>query len=170
MSRAFVKEDALGEDVLVTHRAPLPEGVPNLVTEAGLALLEAERDGKLAELDRLREEPEQAEATRRIAALEEELEELEERLTSAEVAVPPADGSVGVGATVSLSYLSGPQAGQRVELSVVGVDEADPLEGKVAFTAPIAAALLGATPGRSVTFQVGERSAEVELLGVRYGS
>ena len=42
MSRAFIKEDADAEQVLVTPRPPLPEGVDNLVTPAGLAALEEE--------------------------------------------------------------------------------------------------------------------------------
>src|SRR5690606_36180851 len=42
MSRAFTKEDAQQEDVVVVARAPLPEDALNLVTTRGYSLLRAE--------------------------------------------------------------------------------------------------------------------------------
>ena len=43
MSRAFVRDDADQERVLVPQRAPLPAGVPNLVTPSGLEALQIGR-------------------------------------------------------------------------------------------------------------------------------
>lgn len=170
MSRAFVKEDGGGEDVVVTHRPPLPPGVPNLVTPTGLAALERERDEKSAALAGLRTAADDAEAQRRLAGLEEELELLLERLASAELVASPADPrEAGVGATVDIRYLDGPQAGRAARLVLVGVDEADPLEGKVAFTAPVAQALLGLRAGATATFLAGETPTEVRLERVDYG-
>lgn len=168
VSRAFVKEDADNEDVVVTHRAPLPDGVPNLVTPAGLAALEQERAAKLAALEGLKAGEETGDATRRAAGLEEELLLLLERLASAKVVQPPDDGTAGVGATVLVRYQNGPQAGQTTELELVGVDEADPFEGRIAFTAPVAEALLGRRVGESVTFTAGERELTVTLERVTY--
>lgn len=168
MSRAFVKEDASSEDVVVTHRAPLPAGVPNLVTPAGLLALEDERAAKLAELEGLRSGAESPEATRRMAALDEELVLLLERLASAKVVTPTDPAVAGVGATVLVRYLSGPQAGQVTELALVGVDEADPLEGRVAFTAPVAEALIGQRAGQAVTFIAGDARTDVLLERVSY--
>jgi len=171
MSRAFVKEDADSEDVVITHRAPLPTGVPNLVTPAGLAALEAERDAKLAALEDLKAGESTGEATRRLAALEEELLLLLERLASAKLSPPPDDRKLaGVGAKVRVRYLGGPQAGQTSELLLVGVDEADPLEGRVAFVAPVAQALMGRREGEVVTFEAGENSLTVELESVAYSA
>jgi transcription elongation factor GreA len=52
---------------------------------------------------------------------------------------------------------------------VVGVDEADPFEGLVAFTAPAAAALLGRKVGDTVSFVSGDGSEKRQkLLEVRY--
>ncbi len=169
MSRAFVKEDADSEDVVVTHRAPLPAGVPNLVTPAGMAALEAERAAKLAALEDLKAGEPTGEVTRRLAAVEEELVLLLERLASAKVTLPPTDlHEAGLGSTVRVRYLGGRQDGQVSELALVGVDEADPLEGRVAFIAPVAQALLGKREGDVVTFEADERTLTVELERVSY--
>ena len=53
MSRAFVKDDAAGGELRFTSRPPLPEGQPNYVTARGLALLEAERQQYLANIEQL---------------------------------------------------------------------------------------------------------------------
>lgn len=169
MSRAFVKEDAGGEDVVVTHRAPLPPGVPNLVTPAGLAALERERSDKTAALAELLPRVDDSEAQRRLATLEEELELLLARIATAEVVTTPADSlAAGVGATVEIVYLSGPQTGRVTALELVGVDEADPLEGKVAFTAPVAQALLGLSAGATAEFVAGDALTQVRLERVTY--
>lgn len=169
MSRAFVKEDASGEDVVVTHRAPLPDGVPNLVTPAGLAALERERDERRHELEVLMASEPTPDGRRKLAAAEEELELLLGRVATAQVVGPPPDrDEAGVGATVTVRYLSGLQAGRTAEFTVVGVDEADPLEGLVAFTAPVAQALLGQRVGAEGAFMAGDTELRVRLERVSY--
>lgn len=168
MSRAFVKEDADSEDVVVTHRAPLPDGVPNFVTPAGLLALEQERTAKLAALEELKAGEETGDATRRVAGLEEELVLLSDRLASAKVVRPLDESVAGVGATLLVRYLSGLQTGQAAELELVGVDEADPFEGRIAFTAPAAVALIGRRAGESVTFTAGEQAVTLTLERVTY--
>lgn len=169
MSRAFVKEDASGEDVVVTHRAPLPDGVPNLVTPAGLTALERERDERRHELEVLMASEPTPDGRRKLAAAEEELELLLGRVATAQVVgPPPGRDEAGVGATVTVRYLSGPQAGRTAEFTVVGVDEADPLEGLVAFTAPVAQALLGQRAGAEGAFMAGDTELRVRLERVSY--
>lgn len=169
MSRAFVKEDASGEDVVVTHRPPLPDGVPNLVTPAGLAALEGERDERRHALQAVAASEPTPEGRRQLAAAEEELELLLGRIATAQVVVPPHDRSaVDVGATVIVRYLTGPQAGRTAEFSVVGVDEADPLDGRVAFTAPVAQALIGKRVGADGAFKAGSVELVVRLESVSY--
>jgi len=144
MSRAFVKEDARSEAELVPPRAPLPEGVPNLVTPRGWRLLHEERDAMNADRTRLDT------AGEPVDALEERLEALLARIASAQVTpAGDCDGVVRFGATVDVDVLGGSQpATQR--LSIVGVDEADPMAGRIAFVSPIGAALLGARVGDEV--------------------
>lgn len=172
MSRAFIKEDADAEQVLVTPRPPLPEGVDNLVTPAGLAALEAELLALRAEASELAALPSEASgssAVRRLAALDEEIPALEDRLRSAVLVPTPVAGTqvVQLGATVTVKDTA--PGGQPNRFTIVGVDEADPLEGLVAFTAPVAAALLGQSVGATVSFRTGDGQAKgLELMAVSY--
>lgn len=170
MSRAFIKEDADAEDVIVTHRSPLPAGVQNLVTPAGLAALTAELEQLKAERGLLSGSDSASEAVRRLAALDEEIPNLEDRLSSAVLVPDPAAGTteVTLGAIVTIEHLSGAFAGQSNSLTIVGVDEADPLEGLVAFTAPIAQALLGRQLGDEVSFKAGNDEQSLVIVAVEY--
>lgn len=176
MSRAFVKDDADHEQVVVPHRAPLPDGVPNFVTPAGLADLKRERARLLAERSALQGDVTGApETLRRLTALAEELDALEERLASAElVATPPAGTrEVRLGATVTVRDLApvgrgAPSGGRLERFTIVGVDEADPLEGRVAFPAPAAQALLGRSVGDEVRVAAGDGVRHLRVEAVEY--
>lgn len=160
MSRAFVKEDADADPVMVPSRAPLPEGVPNLVTPEGLGALERERDSLEGEVERLRA----ADDTRAVAAATGRLEELRARLLSAQVMDPPArDGDeVVFGSRVELRRSDG----RPVRLRIVGVDEADPSVGNVALTAPLADAALGKRVGDSFVARIGGDQVRFEVVSV----
>lgn len=147
MSRAFVKEDARSEAELVPPRAPLAEGVPNLVTPRGWRLLHEERDALNADRTRLDA------AGEPVDALEERLEALLARIASAQVTpAGDCDGVVRFGATVDVDVLGTPQPTTQ-RLSIVGVDEADPMAGRIAFVSPIGGALLGARVGDEVALE-----------------
>jgi len=144
VSKAFTKEDRPDDPLVVRHRPPLPEGVPNYVTPRGLSLLRAE----LATTG--------SEARRR---------ELEQRIGAAVVAAPPADrDEIRFGARVTTRDRS--QAIRR--LQIVGVDEADPTAGLVAFIAPLARTLLGHRAGDSVTVRTPGGVEELEVMAVDY--
>ena len=176
MSRAFVKEDADAEQVLVTARPPLPEGVPNLVTPSGLAPLQAELEAIRAEaasLAALAGESSGSNSVRRLAALDEEIPALEDRLRSAvlvptpQVGTTQAEAGVVVGATVTVQDAT--PGSRPSSFVIVGVDEANPLEGLVAFTAPAAAALLGQKVGATISFVSGDGNEKHQkLLDVSY--
>src|SRR3569833_120896 len=146
MSRAFVKNDAADEPPVVPPRAPLPAGTPNYVAVRGLAMLRAE----LAELEAERaemqtERGDEPERAPRLTALGERIAALRERLAIAKLIDPvtqPQD-AVRFGATVTLRTLSGKYPGEERRYSLVGGDEADAAAGRIAFTAPLARALLG---------------------------
>lgn len=160
MSRAFVKEDADAEPVVVPPRAQLPDGVPNRVTAAGLRALQEELGQLETDLERLRSRSD----PRAIASAAGRLEELRARLASAEVVPPPTTGTdeVVFGTQVALRR----QDGRMVRLHIVGVDEAEPSVGKVAFTAPVAAAALGRRVGDAFTVPIGEETVRFEVVGV----
>lgn len=166
MSRAFVKDDAASEPVLVPPRAHLPPGTPNYVTPRGLALLKAELVELTRELGQL--ESGEANATQ-MASLQGRIDELGDRINSAKV-VDPAEAPrdrVAFGASVRVQMLGGRSAGQERGLSIVGVDEAALEEGRVAFTAPIAQALLGHKVGDEVRLQTAQQQA-LKILAIEY--
>jgi transcription elongation factor GreB len=158
MSRAFIKEDASGEEVIVPSRAPLPPGTPNLVTPRGYALLEAELAELMAERERVSSDP------RQLAGVQGRIEALEERLSSAQVVelkeAPP--GEVSFGATVTVRTATG----EERRLTIVGVDEASIPQGRVAFTAPIARALLGHQVGDEVRLETARGEQVLRIVSI----
>ncbi len=105
VSKAFTKDDRADEPVVVRHRSPLPDGVPNYVTPRGLQALRAE-----------------------LAAVEPgaRRSELERRIAAAVPAPPPADrDEIRFGAHVRLRDRNG----DIRQVQIVGVDEASPAEG-----------------------------------------
>ena len=169
MSRAFTKEDAQQEDVVVVARAPLPEGEPNLVTPRGLELL---REEERVVADALAAAVASGDE-RRIAALETVGDELALRLASAELVDPAGNDKLEVrfGDAVTLRPVAGdgqrtPAPPRSFTLTIVGVDEADPEEDLISFLAPLAKAMLGARVGDRVTQGAGPGSREVEVVEV----
>jgi transcription elongation factor GreB len=159
MSRAFVKEDADAEPVVVPARASLPDGVPNLVTPAGWSALEAERAALESELEIVRA----AADTRAVASAQGRLEELQLRMASARVLrLPEVLDTVEAGAAVTLRRADG----HTLRFRIVGVDEADPAAGSVAFTAPVAAAALGKRVGDLFMAPIGGAEVRFEVLAI----
>jgi transcription elongation factor GreB len=125
--------------------------VPNYVTARGFALL-------CAELEALGASAGDAEHARRRA-------ELEQRIASAElVAVPlESNGVVRFGASVLVRDSSGAR-----RYRIVGVDEAEPAQGTIAFVSPLARALLGRRAGDTVVFRAPAGEQELEIAAVEY--
>ncbi|HXX46951.1 MAG TPA: GreA/GreB family elongation factor [Myxococcota bacterium] len=156
MSKAFTSEETRDAPELVRPRAPLPAGVPNYVTARGLAQLRAELVG-------LASRPASAEQA---AALAERRAALEERIASAElVAPPPSDARAAVrfGAAVTVSGALGER-----RYRIVGVDEADPASGRIAFTSPLARALIGRALGDEVRVRAPRGAETLEIVAVDY--
>jgi transcription elongation factor GreB len=144
VSKAFTKDDRPDEPVVVRHRQPLPDGVPNYVTPRGLQALRAQ-----------------------LAAVEPgaRRSELERRIAAAVPAPPPADREkIRFGARVSLRDRNG----ELRHVQIVGVDEASPAAGLIAFVAPLARALLGRRVGDLVTVRAPGGAEELEVLAVDY--
>ena len=154
MSRAFVKEDD------GSRPETLPEisvsGAPNLVTARGLRLIEA----KIAELAAALAAGPDEEHTARLRRDERywTLRHATARLTAPD----PADPSVQFGSRVTYRG----EDGETRTIVLTGEDEADPAAGRVAYAAPVARALTGATAGSSVTVQIRGRPVELEVLAV----
>ena len=166
MSRGFVKEDDQEEVPMVPPRADLPEGVTNYVTPAGMEELQAEKRTLMEERESLdsNDENERRVALNHINA---KLRLLENRIASARV-VEPGDQAPGVirfGATVKLRNV----ALDKVQtFQIVGVDEANISRGKIAFTSPVARALINKKAGERAMLQRGGEELVFEVLEVSY--
>ncbi len=150
MSRAFVKEDAGGDEALPDRPVSTH---PNYVTPEGLALIDAE----LARLHAAAVEAGDDRAAR--AAVERDLRYWRARRANAEVVPPPADTTtVRFGSTVTIVRDDGRQQVWRI----VGEDEADPKEGTLSHVSPLARALIGKAVGDTVPIADGE----AEIVGI----
>ncbi len=130
---------------------PLPPG-PNLVTAAGLR--QAEDMVARLEAEVAAETDEAA-----LADKQRTLRYWRTRLATAELAPPPPPGEVAFGTSVTFRL-----NGQERTLAIVGDDEADPATGKIAFSAPLARAMIGAEPGDFVDF--GGKADAIEVIDV----
>ncbi|HEV2818651.1 MAG TPA: GreA/GreB family elongation factor [Allosphingosinicella sp.] len=152
MSRAFVKED---------DDAPPPpplgrtvSSAPNRVTARGLRLI----DEEIARIEAALGAGQDAEVE---ARLRRDLRYWGLRRATAQPVTPdPAPRAAGFGAKVTIRRGSAIQV-----VEIVGEDEADPAQGRIGWTSPLARALDGAAPGETV-----ELGAEpVEVLAVAPG-
>lgn len=152
MSRAFVNEDDQRETPFVPPRADLPDGFPNYVTPAGMEALLKEKEDLLAEQKELVASDEH-DKQNAISAINIKLQMLERRIVSAQVIqqgeIP--SGEVRFGSLVSLQIGGAPKAQQ---FQIVGVDEADLKQGKIAFTSPLARLLMQKRTGELVTLKL----------------
>jgi transcription elongation GreA/GreB family factor len=149
MSRAFVKEsdDALEE---LPERPVSPHR--NLVTPSGLAAIEEALGRAEAEVIRARSADDKASLARALR----DARYWSRRRGSAELVPAPIEPrQVRFGVTVELEHVDGRQE----RLRIVGEDEADPTQGSIAYVAPVAREMLGATVGDTV--QTGSGRAEI---------
>jgi len=129
---------------------PIPAG-PNLVTENGVALI----DARIADL-----EAEQATADEaRREEIARSLRYWHTRRVTAIVAPPPPADEVAFGSRVRIRM-----DGSERDLRIVGDDEADPAAGLIAFSAPLARALIGAMAGEDV--ELPGRDEPIEVVAI----
>jgi transcription elongation factor GreA len=107
-------------------------------------------------------------AKERQGFIEGRIQEIEGKLSAAQIIDPSAldaEGRIVFGATIDLEDLD---SGKPVTYQIVGDDEADLETGKISISSPIARALIGKFEGdvASVVAPGGER--EYEVLDVKY--
>jgi transcription elongation GreA/GreB family factor len=107
---------------------------------------------------------------RQMHRLARRVRDLEEQLAAAEIvpACASAPDTVRIGARVRVRYSGSDDEGEReATYYIAGFDDGDPSEGRISYTAPLAARLIGAEVGdvRAVPERAGSREVEVvELL------
>lgn len=162
MSKAFTREDLPEAAPIVIKRAQLPEGVPNYVTPHGLELLRRERE----ELLETRRAAIAASDHGALPNIDANLEVLESRIATAELVpppeIPPEEARFGAKVRVL------DEAEREHLFHIVGVDEADLDEQKIAFIAPLARALLGKREGDVTLVKSPRGEEEFEILSVSY--
>ncbi len=153
MSRAFVKEsddgaEELPEKLVSAHR--------NLVTAAGLAMIDAEvakAQTALAQAQKDNDRPGIARASR-------DLRYWAQRQASAELQAAPRPGAgVQFGSRVTLER----QDGRRLVYAIVGEDEANPARGTISYVSPLGQALMGKGVGEEV--RAGAMIGEIIAIG-----
>jgi len=147
MSRAFVNEDALVEDVL---DRPISSH-PNYVTARGLALIDQALEAARHAHGAAQIKGERSE----LAKAASDLRYWSARRSSARVLTPdPERAAVQFGSTVTIR-----RDGRKQTFQIVGEDEADPAHGTIAHVSPLARALTGKRVGDVVP--AGEDEAEI---------
>ena len=147
MSVAF-RRDGDEEHLEPKFEIPIPPG-PNRVTARGLRLI----GETIAELEaQIAQGGEEA----AINALKRDLRYWQTRQITAEQMPAPDGDTVEFGTTVTFSL-----NGRERTLSIVGDDEADPANDRIAFSAPLARAMTGAEAGEWVAFNGKEDALEV---------
>lgn len=169
MSRGFVKEEDQEEAPFIPPRAALPPGVTNYVTPQGYQQLKKERyelEDSRRDLD-ITSDKEKRHAT---AVIDGKLSLLNERIASARIlkAEDQPKEEVRFGATVRFRFLSGNGKDSEQEFTIVGVDEADIKQRKIAFLAPLARALTGKKVGENADVMMAGKNQKLEILKINY--
>lgn len=152
MSRAFVKEqDDVPEEL---SERPISSS-PNAVTPRGLRLIDAEIEALRRQLAHAQHEGDKA----AIARASRDLRYWTQRRATAQVISPPS-GPRSVAFATRVSILR--EDGRRQSFAIVGEDEADPSRGYIAYTSPMARALMGKAAGDNAEVPGGE----VEIIGL----
>lgn len=181
MNKAFVKESAGDDDDLDAALPAIPAGAKNYITPIGyqrikdelLHLIDVERPEVVRVVHWAASNGDRSEngdyiyGKRRLREIDRRIRFLTKRLDLAEVVDPSVhhgSDQVFFGATVSYEN----QAGRQQIVTIVGIDEIDPLQGKISWVSPVARALTKAREGESVTLMTPAGIEELEILEVSY--
>ena len=182
MNKAFVKESD-GDDDDDGGLPPIPPGAKNYITPQGyqrireelLQLIDTERPEVVkivhwaASIGDRSENGDYIYGKRRLREIDRRIRFLTKLLDLAEVVDPSihqGSDQVFFGATVT--YLNG--AGTEQTITIVGIDELDPLKGKISWVSPVARALTKSREGDVVTLTTPAGVDELEILTVTYPS
>jgi len=181
MNKAFVRESDSEDDEELEPTLKLPAGTRNYITPAGHARLKNE----LEELVK-RERPKVVEVVawaasngdrsengdyiygkRRLREIDRRIRFLTKRLDIAEIVDPLRQGDndqVFFGARVTVADADG----NENTYTIVGVDEADVVRGRISWISPLARALIKAREGDSIRFQSPVGVREIDIVEVVY--
>jgi transcription elongation factor GreB len=168
MSRGFVREGDQEEPVVIPQRAVLPDHVINYVTPSGMNQLREELGVLEKDFAGIALEDEKERRREQTLVLG-KIKLLKERINSARPILleeQPQD-EIRFGATVKIKNLN---LTTYQVLTITGVDEANVAQGKIAFTTPIARAIIGAKAGDTVDFKLAGENRALHIEYIKYGS
>ncbi|MFG0228462.1 transcription elongation factor GreB [Achromobacter sp. 413638] len=181
MNKAFVKESDNDDDDDLPQAQALPAGTKNYMTPEGYErlrgelahLMNVERPSVVQVVSWAASNGDRSEngdylyGKKRLREIDRRMRFLTKRLDIAEVvdpAIQPNRDQVFFGATVLYSD----KAGEDHTVTIVGVDEAEPLAGKISWISPVARALIKAREGDTVVLRTPGGIEELDILEVRY--
>lgn len=181
MNKAFVKESDRDDEDDLPEAQALPPGTRNYMTPQGYErlrdelshLMNVERPSVVQVVSWAASNGDRSEngdylyGKKRLREIDRRMRFLTKRLDIAEVVDPAAQPNrdqVFFGATVL--YMD--RAGEERTVTIVGVDEAEPLAGRISWISPVARALTKAHEGDTVTLRTPGGVEELEILEVRY--
>ncbi|MBK4736266.1 transcription elongation factor GreB [Noviherbaspirillum pedocola] len=182
MNKAFVKEGEGDEDDDLSAAMPqIPQGAKNYITPSGyrrikdelLQLIDVERPEVVKVVHWAASNGDRSEngdyiyGKRRLREIDRRIRFLTKRMDLAEVVDPSVhhgSDQVFFGATVTYANA----AGEEHTVTIVGIDELDPLHGKISWVSPVARALTKARIGDAVTLVTPAGKDELEILDVSY--
>ena len=182
MSKAFTREsDQAPDDDEEPGPPALPAGTRNYMTPAGyarlrselLALIDDERP-KVVEIvhwaasngDRS-ENGDYLYGKKRLREIDRRIRFLTRRLEAAEVTDPSVhhgSDQVFFGATVTYEQADG----QQRTVTILGIDEADALQGQISWVSPVARTLLRSRVGDALRLHTPQGPTDIEVLDVQY--
>ncbi|MFL9925005.1 transcription elongation factor GreB [Herbaspirillum lusitanum] len=180
MNKAFVKESD-GDDDDELALPAIPAGTKNYMTPAGhlriknelLKLIDEDRPEVVRIVSWAASNGDRSEngdyiyGKRRLREIDRRIRFLTKRLDLAEVvdpAVHHGSDQIFFGATISYEN----QKGEAHTVTIVGIDELDPLNGKISWISPVARALTKAREGDEISLQTPAGVEQLTILEVSY--
>jgi transcription elongation factor GreB len=182
MSKAFTKEtDNDDDDEAAALALAIPPGSKNYITPAGyqrikdelLQLIDVDRPEVVRVVHWAASNGDRSEngdyiyGKKRLREIDRRIRFLTKRMDLAEVVNPSVhhgSDQVFFGATVTYSNPSG----EERTVTIVGIDELDPLKGKISWISPVARTLTKAREGDTVTLHTPNGVEELDILKVSY--
>jgi transcription elongation factor GreB len=180
MNKAFVKETEQDDEEQLPF-VPLPAGGRNYLTRPGfeqlrnelLQLLDVERPKVVEAVSWAAKNGDRSEngdyiyGKRRLREIDRRVRFLSKRLeiaTVVDVAEQTQRDQVFFGATVTFVN----EQNQSTTITIVGIDEAQPLAGRISWVAPVSRALLKARVGDEVSFDSPNGRQMIEVIKIEY--
>lgn len=167
MSKAFVREDDVTEDLLPLPAYPVvPPGTPNYLTTEGARRLQEELTQLQEKRSTLSTPASDSEKRRLVQGIDHRLRHLQASLRTAEIVAGPTASTdvVQFGAKVTVRDTRGVEASYRI----VGVDETDFERGEVSWLSPIARALMNRRTGDTVRFKAPRGWEDLQIIRLSY--